>query len=192
MRHCYELNIPFPVLRNDIQFPDDDNFNNWSYLVVPTEQYLTSEAISWFEQLGVPAISVQLFKGTPNDSTRIHVDGRFSDTGELYIKHHWAINLVVGANSSTMYWYRPLVDVQRGYIGSTGVRHPSYTPNEVELVDQIEVGTKPLLCHIAVPHSVTNHLDQSRWCISIRARNPDSDMPWARACAVFEQYFATQ
>jgi hypothetical protein len=188
MRNHYELNIPFQITRDDIKLPDISS-ERWPFKVIPAEEVLTSESLAWFTQLGVPIVSTQLFKGAPYGSTRIHIDGRILEDGSVYIKHCWAINIVLGADSSTMRWYRPRNShFYTEGIGPTGNKHPRYDPNNVEIVNQFEVGHKPFLCHIAVPHSVTNHTDKDRWCLSIRARAEDVDMSWDDACNLFKNY----
>ena len=142
MRNHYELNIPFQISRNDIKLPDISS-EGWPFKVIPAEEVLTSESLAWFAQLGVPIVSTQLFKGAPNESTRIHIDGRILEDGSVYIKHRWAINIILGANSSTMRWYRPTDDKIREGTSPTGIKHPRYDLGNVEIVNKFEVGHKP-------------------------------------------------
>jgi len=185
MKNYLELDLPFNFVQDNIALPNFDGA--WKFHIVDPQQYLTNAALEFFAANGVPQVSCQFFRGDAGQSSSIHVDGRILNDGNLYVRREWAINIVWGSNSSEMFWYKPKHQDLSGAVGSTGVVHPVYEKEDVDIVDQLKISNQPVLCHIAIPHSVTNYDTVNyRWCMSIRAM--DTDLSWPKAYKFFEQY----
>ena len=164
MRNHYNLNFNFPILKDGFEFPKPKTYL-WDIFVLKPEDFASQKAIEFFKSINLRLHLCHIFRGAPGMASGIHVDGHSSNTDSQPI---WAINWILGSESSSMFWYNPIHE------GIESMTHAgtAYHRWNLDQVEEIEKASfrGPTLVRTDIPHRVVNHdIRNPRWCISIRA-----------------------
>jgi hypothetical protein len=179
--YCKELNFNFPILDPSFKFPSIRT-TKWDLWVLDPIGYIHTDALKFFNSLGLEIERPHLFKGPGHLKTAIHVDGH-GEKAEC--QPGWAINWVIGSEDSQMIWYKPL---KEGNVSKTkaGTSYETWERNDCEELYNYTITTSnPLLVKNNIPHNVINLSNNIRWCISLRFKNP---MNWDNAITFFEPF----
>ena len=193
MKNYALLNFPVKLLRDDIDLSNLKMAPTWSYVLVKPEDYLTKEAIDFFASIGFTELIPQIFRGKPQASSTIHIDGKIKEDGELFLRRSWAINIVWGSTDSEMIWYKGKTNKLTGRLGDAGHVYAIYEPEQVVEIDRLKTPSAPFIVNTSIPHQAVN-LDQTnyRWCLSIRDTNATTSLKhhcdWAEALKFFDPY----
>jgi len=178
MKNYKELNLNFPVLRDDFAFPKQ-MVSSHSTFRVDVETSVHADLINFFKSVGLKDIRALIFRTPPNTKSSIHVDG-------ASLHEQWAINWAWGGDH-LMRWWNPISPV----IKSQNIRYTNantpylfWTDNEVTLAEQVKL-IKPAIIKIGVPHSVENFSSTNRWCLSIRSNIPST---WNTGLDIFKDF----
>lgn len=166
----------YKPLLTELKIPQE---GNWTSNIVDVSSVLTKQAQEYLNKIQIyPSQECRIFVGAPNSKMAIHID----DWREPGISDfHYAINFVWGSTNSSMSWY----SIRNNQQGSLQHVNPTvqynrttvfFSDDQVDLLDQVVTPVNRLfLTRIDIPHSVINHSDQYRLCLSIRA---DPKLDW--------------
>lgn len=180
MKYSHELNIPVTNLfRDGFQRPD---FSSSSLPHVPrvidTDEMLSPELISFFNDLGITPSRCHIFELRPGGKSIIHKDGMKGVREPV-----WAINWILDGMTTDMSWYQlkpgfeDFQPIKRNAENKNngGAGGEQYPLEVLDLVEHLEF-RGPHLLNVEVPHSVVNNSHLSRWCLSVREGH---GRPWA-------------
>ena len=179
--YCKKLNFDFPILDPVFKFPVSNNVR-WGLWVLNPVGYIHSDAIKFFKSIGLELERPHLFKGPGQLKTAIHVDGHGSNAAAQPV---WGINWIMGCNNSKMICYIPLKD---GTVSKTkaGTAYETWEQTDCEELYNYTITTgNPILVRNDIPHNIINLSNDTRWCISLRFKNP---MNWHDAIDFFEPF----
>lgn len=171
MIRCYKLNVPKFLFVDNFKFPEfRNNFNHQSW-TLKANQVIHSETLNYFQtefglQLTDCLISYLKAGKAGND---IHVDGY----GHNVVQ--WAINYVSTGHDTKMCWYVPTAK-STPYKADFGKIIEVWNENEVDLVEEYNIGKYPILVKIDEPHRIYNNGAADRWSVSLR--NYVSEISW--------------
>lgn len=164
MKNYYFLDFKDQFIKDDIEIVNDRP-DVWQTSSVSVKEFVTPSGLNFLKKIRIfPNQLVNFFIGPPNSSTDIHID-----TPSHPGPHSYAINYVwAKSGTSKMKWFKSTAPGQKNYTTSNLLFH-SFSINEVELIEEIEVPVKTLmLVRIDVPHLVENYSVDKRYCLSIR------------------------
>ncbi len=182
MPNHYNLNLDFPILKPGFEFPQAKS-PYWDIYLPQAGEFVSKEAMSFFDNLGLELKNCHLFRGNPAWACGIHIDGHQS---ELVTQPIWAINWIMGSNHSEMMWYDPIMPGSE-ILTNVGTKYQRWTLEEVREIERAEF-LGPTLVRTDIPHRVVNYDNKNdRWCISLRSPNRFND--WGTAVEFFRPYF---
>lgn len=181
MSNYYNLNFKFPILKDGFEFPKPKTYV-WDIFLLEPKTFASEESINFFNSIGLKIANCHIFRGAPRTSCGIHVDGHTATPKSQPI---WAINWIIGSNTSSMYWYNPK---QEGNEIKTHVG-TAYQRWNLDQVEEIQKASflGATLVRTDIPHRVVNYdLKNPRWCVSIRATK--SFNSWEDSVNFFKPY----
>jgi hypothetical protein len=183
-KYCKDLVIPVahplkdPSVLNqtgsdpEIWFADADNIN--------------PEFAAWLDSLGlVMTYPPLMFYTPPAGQCGIHIDG-FGVTDRA------CMNFIVQGVGSLMHWYslNPTEEITEQVATQADTPYTLYQPEQVTHVHSQPVRW-PSLVQTGVPHNITNHTKEPRWCISCdisRKSAPEAGLTWNEITEIFKDY----
>lgn len=152
---------------------------SWITNKVSLIRSLSIDGIKYLNSIGFfPRSTVNFFVGSPNHTSDIHIDNKMTS---------YAINYIWGDSSSTMRWFNTN---EVGIVKYTTANTPYevFNDSQVELIEELEIPHNTLiLVRIDIPHNVTNHSNEPRYCMSLRG-NPS--LNWDDAVNYYNKNFA--
>jgi hypothetical protein len=176
-----ELDFNFDILDPSFAYPASRT-PKWDLWVIDPVGYIHPDAIVFFNSLGLVLERPHLFKGPGLLKTAIHVDGHGTKSEN---QPGWAINWVLNCEKSQMIWYNPL---KSGTESKTkaGTAYETWERSDCdELYNYTITSSNPVLVKNNIPHNVVNLSTTTRWCVSLRFKNP---MSWEDAVKFFEPF----
>lgn len=151
--------------------------SGWITNNVSPVQALSTDGLSYLNTIGFSPRAANFFVGLPNRTCDIHTDGKISS---------YAINYIWGNSSSTMRWFHT---DDSGEVKYTTANTPYiiFNNSQVELIEEVKIPHNTLLLvRINIPHNVTNHSKEPRYCLSLRG-NPS--ISWDDAVNYYSKNF---
>jgi len=185
MTYCIDLTIPvgpltdYSVLNHtsnepEIFFADPSNINE--------------EFKQWLDDQGlVMTYPPLVFYTPPGQQCGIHIDG-FGVTDRA------CVNFIHAGCGSLMHWYklRPEVETTEQVATQAGTPYTLYKPDQVTHVYSHAVKW-PSIVQTGVPHNITNHTMERRWCLSCdisKKEQPEAGLTMAEAMEIFKKWIA--
>lgn len=161
MKNFYLFNYNGAVLKDEHR-PLTNTAHYWRMSIGQYNNYVTDELHQYFKSIKfISNNSVNLFSGSPNASSAIHIDT---------LQCAWAINYVWSAPGSEMIWYKSLLDYLPSNTPNPVTEKPAhwYQPDEVLEIERASLYKQLALVRIDVPHAGYNPTSEYRSCISFR------------------------
>lgn len=178
MKNYYILAYDKSFIKDQLVIPSSDT-NVWNTLKVSPSNFLSDAGMNYLFNINyTPWHEFNLFIGGPKLTCDIHID---------ISTNCYALNYVWGSSKSTMRWFMPKTN---GQSKSTTANTPyvTFDNSEVELIEEADIPSNTLiLVRNDIPHNVTNHTDNVRYCISARGGPTNS---WENTVKLFEPYFS--
>lgn len=194
MKNYYKLDLPFKFIRDDLPIPEFRETPDWHWVWQDVANYVTLEGMNFIYSLGISDIRSQVFRGSPNDRTAIHIDARMNDDGSIYNRTCWGLNFSWNSIDCEMTWYESTNDKINSSLGAgeNKIRFTSFKETDVSVIEKTII-TGLTLIRIDVPHRVVNTDDTNyRYCISLRDYTPenngDNRWSWEEAVEKFKPW----
>lgn len=183
MIYAADLTIPFgPIedysILNQTSSDPEIWFANPSDISADFKQWLSDQNL-------VMTYPPLMFYTPPGQQCGIHIDGNA-------VGDRACVNFIVGGAGSLMHWYKLNEDVTTTEQVTTqaGTPYTLYKPTQVTHV--YSHGIKwPSIVQTGVPHNITNHTHEARWCISCDISfksNPEAGLTMEQALEVFKKW----
>lgn len=138
----------------------------------------------WLHGLGVETVFSEAFYTPPGMRLGIHRDGR-DPPG---VRDRTKINWIRGADTSRMIWYETIAEAYEGddHVTSGGTVSRTFSPYMVRQVFDV-IPHSPCLLNVGRPHTVHNHTQDGRWCLSytLGVKDTRRTLQWPEAIEIF-------
>jgi hypothetical protein len=185
MTYCVDLTIPVGPLKD---YSILDHTSNEPEIFFADPKQVSEEFKQWLDQQGLVMTYPPLIFYTPNgQQCGIHIDG-------FAVSDRACINFILGGSGSLMHWYklRPDTGITEQVATQAGTPYTLYEPEQVDHVYSHAVKW-PSIVQTGIPHNITNHTKESRWCLSCdisRKETPEAGLTMAEALEVFKKWIA--
>ena len=183
MTYCVDLNIPVEPLKDYFEL---NQTGNEPAIWFANPKYISNDFKQWLDQHGLVMTYPPLIFYTPKgQQCGIHIDG-------YDVTDRACVNFILQGAGSLMHWYKlkPSTTVTEQVETQAGTPYTLYEPGQVEHVYSHAVKW-PSIVQTGVPHNITNHTSEPRWCISCdisRKENPEAGLTMAEALEVFKKW----
>lgn len=183
-RYCVDIKIPVLHPLADPSVLNQTNNEPEIWFADPAN--VNSEFTNWLDSQGLVMTYPPLIFYTPKGGQcGIHIDG-------FDISDRACINFIVQGVGSLMHWYmlNPDVAISDQVATQAGTPYTLYQPEQVNHVHSQPVHW-PSIVQTGIPHNITNHTKEPRWCISCDISlkdTPEAGLTWDQAIEVFKKW----
>lgn len=149
---------------------------------------VSNEFKQWLDSQGLVMTYPPLIFYTPKgQQCGIHIDG-------FAISDRACVNFILNGAGSLMHWYnlKESTNITEQVATQAGTPYTLYQPEEVTHVYSHAVKW-PSLVQTGIPHNITNHTKEPRWCLSCdisKKETPEAGLTMAEALEVFKKWIA--
>lgn len=183
MTYCVDLNVRVTPL---VDFTELNQTGDEPAIWFANPEHVSDEFKMWLDEQGLVMTYPPLIFYTPKgQQCGIHIDG-------YAVSDRACVNFILNGSGSLMHWYK----LKEGYEiteqvqTQAGTPYTLYQPYQVEHVYSHAVKW-PSIVQTGVPHNITNHTSEPRWCISCdisKKENPEAGLTMAEALEVFKKW----
>ena len=181
---CCQLKLPFEINLDPLRKIRDSYTNTQQYMIFPYNYNdVDPKLISLVDSLDLFISHQEVFYTPAKSKLPIHVDqDRFSNMSKL--------NWIFGAPGSEMIWWKAKDENNlKHYTTPIGTKYLYFTEDEADEVFRHEI-TESTFINAGVAHSIDNHTDEGRWCLShcINLKNTKKNIQMEEVKEIFKNY----
>jgi hypothetical protein len=179
-----ELQLPFEIDLSPAHRIIAGYKNVNQYYIFPYNRSdIDKNLLKFIDDMGCFISHQEMFYTPAHQKLPIHVDNEdFSNMAKL--------NWIIGAKGSDMVWWKPKDPNKKNkFTTPIGTRYLLYTEQMVDEEYRFPVG-KSTFINAGIPHSIDNHTDDGRWCLShvIGLKSGRQNIQMDQVHAVFKDY----
>ena len=185
MIYCADLKVPVEPLED---YSELNQTSDEPHIWFAKQEHVSKQFRQWLDEQGLVMTYPPLIFYTPKgQQCGIHIDG-------YGVTDRACVNFIFSGAGSLMHWYK----LKEGYEITEQVETQAKTPYTLYQPYQVEhvyshAVKFPSIVQTGVPHNITNHTAEPRWCISCdisKKENPEAGLTMAEALEVFNKWIA--
>jgi len=158
--YCLDVKLDFTLkvdglkkIQNEYKNTDGPMIFGYPY------EYIDPKLTDFLNGIGLFISHPEVFYTPPGGKLPIHVD-------ECGLCGVCKLNWIFGADGSEMVWWKPKdAEKKTYYTTPIGTKYLLYTEDECDEIYRSQVH-QPSLVNVGIPHSIDNHTNEGRWCLS--------------------------
>jgi hypothetical protein len=181
--YCVDITIPVSPLK-DYSVLNQTSSEPEIWFADPAQ--VCEDFKEWLDKQDLVMTYPPLIFYTPNGGQcGIHIDG-------YGVTDRACVNFIIQGTGSLMHWYmlKEGTELTEQVATQADTPYTLYQPEQVYHVHSQPVSW-PSIVQTGIPHNITNHTKEPRWCISCDIsfkHNPEAGLSWEQAMEVFSKW----